>query len=153
MIAVLSVVACFSGALPTSVANDIKTYTGTHCVEENDLTPEISYNFARATNTAAGNNTWECPVVRDSHAGDIPDWDVTVHRGGNTTDAWTIFLYSCDEDGSCNNDSITVPLVDGVQTLDGDAVTAWENYGAVNIETSVPADCRIYSYVVQEDDP
>lgn len=131
---------------------DAKTYPGTMCVEENDTTPEISYNFLRATNVAAGNNSFECPVIRDAQSDDINQWWVTLSRAGNTADSWTIFLHSCDEDGSsCNTDDIVVDSTDGVRTLNSTAdIVSFENNGVINMETTIPDDCRIYSYYIEE---
>lgn len=130
---------------------DTKVFLGTLCVEQNDTTPEITYNGFKAWNSAGGNNTFQCPVIRDVMAGDITDWVVAYDRNGNTTDAWTLTLLSCDANGStCFSDPETVPLTDGPLEVDGEAVNNFESYGGVTIESSVPPDCEIHSYRIVE---
>lgn len=130
---------------------DAKIYLGTLCVEQSDSSPEIMYNGVNATNTAGGYNVWSCPVVRDVADGDITAWHVAYDRNGNTTDAWTITLLSCDASGStCFTDPQVLSFTDGPQEIDGDAVNNFDDYGGVTIETSVPPDCEIYSYGINE---
>lgn len=135
-------------------AADHKAYPGTLCVQINDVTPEIVYNRLRATNTSASDKTWTCPAVRDIEAGDVIGWTATVHRDGNTTDDWVIFINICSMDmSSCDGDSITVPKINGTQTLAGflDSVGNEETYGPLFIRSEVPDSGRIYKYTIGEE--
>lgn len=145
------------GVLGDAVAADTKVHSGSFCVEQADITPAIEYYVdSSARNSGTGYNNWQCPVTRDNTAGggagDVTDWRVAVHRGGNTTDAWTLTLYSCNEHGtSCDSDVQTVALTDsGYSLINGAAVTGFEN-GGMTIESSVPPDCWILHYRIVEE--
>lgn len=140
-----------------SAVADYKVHPGTLCVERATTTPSIAYNRLRATNGAAGDRSWACPVLRDVEAGDVVDWSVTVHRGGNTTDDWSITLQYCDLAGStCDAEAadwVEVPKIDGVQTLISEVnfVAQYETFQPLVMWSSVPHDCRIYSYMIGEE--
>lgn len=132
---------------------DTKVYPGTFCVEQNDTTPEIYYSAVNALNSSAGANWWSCPIVRDDTAvtGDVTDWDIVVHRGGNTTDTWTLTLSICDGYGSsCDFDNVTASTsFPYFNEIDGGVVDGFEA-GGMTIESSVPPGCAIWNYRVNE---
>jgi hypothetical protein len=139
-------------------AADRKVYPGLMCVDENDQTPDVTYQANGAVHAVTTTDVL-CPIVRDNTLGTavVTDWDVVLNRGNNTLtrhDAWDIVLQSRNQDASSGFQAvISVPdIVDVVQILDGKATTnAFEN-GQIRLITKIPAGAEIVGYQVSESD-
>lgn len=147
----------FMGSIEDASAEvDCKTYNGWFCVELWDTAPEIYYvGGGCAENNSTGSNTWGCPVVRDIVASsmDISDWDVVVYRHANSTAAWNITLWSTDICGwNGYGDTITVPSGEGYHTVDGGRIDSAHINGQLFVESTVPRQARICSYMVCEEE-
>ena len=136
---------------------DTKVFPGILCVRNGRSTPpaiELNYTTVGVSNFTASNKTIICPVVRDNEAStmDVTDWDITVNRMGNMS-AWTVRLASSSADGSTSFAStITVPAVDGVQELDGTAITSAFEGGIMFLTSTMPPSVRLARYQITESD-
>lgn len=135
---------------------DRKVYPGTFCQDINNTMNGSNVYYGEThymQNNATGNNTVGCPVVRDNHDKGVADWDVTVDRQG-ASGTWELTLFSTDTDGnSFHSDTISVPASpsSGTVSLDGDAVTSFQDFGMVYITSVMPPGARIHRFYVQED--
>lgn len=136
---------------------DTKVFHGSFCVRNGHSSPpavELNYTTVGVSNITASNKTIICPVVRDNEAStmDVTDWDITVNRVGNMS-AWTVRLASASADGGTTHSStITVPAIDGVQELDGGAITSAFTGGVMYLTSTMPPSVRLARYQITESD-
>ncbi len=134
-------------------AIDAKNHPGTLCVDNASPTA-IRYGVSFAFNSSATTKLFLCPVVRDGGGG-IDLWSMAVQRVGGVG-LWQITIANTNEVGDTGNTmTVNVPNGNGVKTLGGNEVN---NFGFITlgqtfiVSTAVPANARIHSYFVGEED-
>ena len=133
---------------------DDKVYPGLNCVELNDTTPEITYQYAgHAYNASSGTNVYACPVVtEDLSSSQVSSWNVTAYREPSSTAAWDIVLWNTQRSGwNGYGVSVTVPSATGTyHTISGPAIPSQGANRVMWIETIMPAYGHLVSYMVNE---
>ncbi|AFZ32696.1 hypothetical protein ABN584_24900 [Gloeocapsa sp. BRSZ] len=134
-------------ASPAHAGLLITTHPGTECVELSDTTPEIIYSGGNAYNTAAGANTFVCPVfntylsVADTfNYVDRAYWWVAVDDRNPNANI-SCYVRSCSADGtSCNNSVVRNSSGTGISTLSTVGsifdIGSYENYAY--LQCSIP---------------
>lgn len=149
----LFVASALLAATDTAAAADRKVFPGFMCVDRNDASPDLTYQFnGSALNPTGSGTDINCSIVRDNTASgmDILDWDVVVDRNGAGA-VWDIILFSTNAEGtSAFSSTITVPAGSGFQTLDGGTITSAFDNGQLWIGTTLPAGAEIAAYQIEE---
>jgi hypothetical protein len=147
------IVSAVLAATTVSYAQD--QFSGTHCVDVDDTSPDIRYPYnGSAWNFTGSATAVFCPVDSDIDAGyHVGDWDLYVARNGSTA-AWSITMWVTNSSGTSGfSSTINVPVTQGFLQVDGPYF--YGNFGNATqtfITSSLPAGAEIDSFNMSPDE-